>query len=32
MQEEAVLRRIREGFDAEWATPTDKPAGSVEGY
>jgi hypothetical protein len=30
MQEEAVLRRIREGFDVEWSSPTDEPTGTVE--
>jgi hypothetical protein len=30
LQEEAVLRRIREAFDAEWSAPTDRPTGSVE--
>jgi hypothetical protein len=24
-----VLRRIKEGFDAEWATPTDEATGTV---
>lgn len=25
-----VLRRIREGFDAEWESPTDEPRGEVQ--
>ncbi|MFB3906725.1 MAG: DUF5076 domain-containing protein [Acidobacteriota bacterium] len=27
----AALRRLREGFDAEWGTPTDRPTGKIEG-
>ena len=27
--EDAVLRRIREGFDAEWGNATDTPSGST---
>ncbi len=30
MEERAALRRIREGFDAEWSSPTDRPKGTVE--
>jgi hypothetical protein len=26
---ESVLRRIREGFDAEWETATDSPSGNL---
>jgi hypothetical protein len=26
----AVLKRIREGFDAEWAVATDEPSGEIE--
>ncbi len=29
--EDAVLRRIREAFDAEWSNPTDSPTGRVVG-
>jgi hypothetical protein len=25
-----VLKRIKEGFDAEWNSPTDEPAGGIE--
>ena len=25
----AVLQRLREGFDAEWETPTDQPTGKI---
>ena len=28
---EEVLGRIREGFDAEWESPTDKPTGGPTG-
>ncbi len=24
-----VLRRVREGFDAEWSAPTDTPTGTI---
>jgi hypothetical protein len=29
MNRAAVLRRLREGFDAEWGSPTDEPAGKI---
>jgi len=29
--ESGTLKRLREGFDAEWASPTDTPTGRVRG-
>lgn len=29
MSAEEALQRIREGFDAEWDSPTDEPAGGI---
>lgn len=29
MDHSAVLRRLREGFDAEWKSPTDEPTGKL---
>ena len=26
-----VLQRVKEGFDAEWGTPTDEPSGKIGG-
>jgi hypothetical protein len=31
MDQARVLKRLREGFDAEWGSPTDSPTGTIAG-